>query len=307
MGRPDSLQSLDALALRHLAELDAGCGGYAYRRVRGWALREDVERAIRRSLTERLPKLHARGLLDREDVRAPHQPSAVYVYRVTVRCLALLAQREGVTAHPLAEPRTLALGERNPGVYIPPRSLAALHQLRRAECDPRRLHFGETGWRTMRQLEAQVDPPVPPSPPEWSDGYTRRGPFDGVVGEDWKPEAWDGEFDEDQELDVPFDRYPPWLRKLLNDPRDWRTNEDDAEDRNPPPWAPKRWRPKPPGSDREPERVGFWSTDVDWLVRPGYALRSAVTHPAGGRSLLVWRATPAGLSAVALDWREPDQ
>lgn len=308
MGRPDSLQPLDALALRHLAELDAGGGGYAYRGVRGWALREDVERAIGRSLTERLPKLRARGLLDREDVRAPNQPCAAYVYRVTERCLALLAQLEGITPHPLAQARALAPGKSEAAVYIPPRARAALDQLRRAASDPRRLHFGETGWRTMRQLEAQANPPEPPPPPAWSDSYTRRSPLDGPVGEDWKPEDWDGEFDEDQELDVPFDRYPPWLRKLLNDPCDWRTDEDDAEDRNLPPWAPKRWRPPPPGSGGEGrERVSFWSTDLDWLVRPGYALRSAVTHPAGGRSLLVWRVTPAGMAAVALDWREPDQ
>jgi hypothetical protein len=305
MGSRESLQPLDALALRHLVELDAGCGGYACHGVRGWALREDVERAIRRSLTERLPKLHARGLLDRADVRAPHQPSAVYGYRVTARCLALLARLEGITPHPLAPARTLAPGEREPAVYIPPRSLAALNQLRRAACDPRCLHFGEPGWRTMRQLEAQANPPKPP-PPEWSDGYNWRGPFDGVVGEDWKPEEWGGAFEEDQELDVPFDRYPPWPRRLLNDPRDWRTDEDDAEDRNLPPWVPKRWRRQPTGHDDEPERVGFWSTDIDWLVRPGYALRSAVTHPAGGRSIVVWRVTPEGVAALALDWREPE-
>jgi len=301
MGRPDDLQPLDALALRHLAERDAGGGGYSVRGVRGWALREDVERAINRSLTERLPKLHTRGLLDREDVRAPHVPGAVYVYRVTERCMGLLARREGITEHALAQP-----GEREAAVYIPPRALAALDQLRRAACDPRPFHFGESGWRTLRQLEAQANPQEPPPPPTWTDGYTGRSWLDGPVGEDWKPEDWEGEFDEDAELGVPFDRYPLWMRKLLNDPRDWLTDEDDAEDQNLPPWVPKRWRPPPPGSG-DGERVSFWSIDLDWLVWPGYALRSAIIYPAGRRSLVVWRVTPAGLAAVALDWREPDQ
>lgn len=303
MGTRESLQPLDALALRHLAELDAGGGGYPYRGVRGWALREDVERAIGRSLTERLPKLHARGLLDREDVRAANVPGAVFVYRVTGRCLELLARREGIEVHALAP-----AGERVPGapVYIPARSHAGLEELRRASRDPRPHHFGEPGWRTLRELEDQANPRrhEPRPDPTWTDRYTDSSDPDRI-GEDWKPEGWDGGFDDDGELGTPFDALPPWLRGLLNDPRDWRRPNEELEDKDLPPWVSKRWRPPPPGSDDA--RVSFWSTDLDWLVRSGYAQRAAVTHPAGRRSVLVWRVTPAGLAVVGLDWREPDQ
>jgi hypothetical protein len=302
MGHSDDLQPLDAFVLCHLADVDAGEAGYEYRGVHGWALREDVERLTGRALPERLPKLHERALLDRADVRAPSVPAPAYAYRVTERAIALLARRADREPHLYLPPAPHDLDNGVRRVYVPPRPLAALYALRRAMLLPLPLHFGEKGWRTLRELEDQENRE---NRRRTGRSWIDRPKLDFGSPEEWKPKDWEGGFDEEKELGVPPDAYPPWLRRLLNDPEDWMSPEDEDEHR--PPWVQKRYRPEQPESWR-PEQPGtyaaFWTEDLDWLVRSGYALRSSIQHPAGRKSLVTWRVTADGLAARPLEWKE---
>jgi hypothetical protein len=288
MPHPNDLTGPAALALRYLVDLAAGVGGYLCRGVRGWARLEAIERTVRIPLAGRLPHLVQRGFLDLHDARAPHQRGAVRMYRATDRASPVIANHFGQRYHWLSPPRELALEEKDAAFYIPSGALAALEQLRHAIEDPRPTHFAQHGWRTLRELQAQSEPPAPPRPRNW------RGERGDDRGEGWKPEGWVPGFDEDEVLPRLPDQYPPMLRGLLNDPADWR---DSLDDHAPPPWAPARWR------HEAGIPIHFTGEDLEWLAQQGLALKS--TTPGRGRRVPVWRVTAAGAVAIALDWIDP--
>lgn len=69
-------------ALRWLAKLEAAGAGYLRRGVRGWALREEIERGTGMYLGERFPRLARLGLVTRESVGLSGR-RPVWVFRVT--------------------------------------------------------------------------------------------------------------------------------------------------------------------------------------------------------------------------------
>jgi hypothetical protein len=106
-------------------------------------------------LFEVLPRLHARGLLDRADVRAPGRVRPEWVYRITRRG-EQIAEAQGRKPHrPIPDPR---VPEAEPAVYAPTRQRGALELLRAAYDDPSvPVQFGGRGWVTGRDLGARVE------------------------------------------------------------------------------------------------------------------------------------------------------
>jgi hypothetical protein len=140
-----------AEALRCLLELALRRGGYLRRGVWGWALPADVQRIIRNPVAEMFPDLHRRGLVNRDDVRAPKLRRPVWTYRITPE--GMLSLIDGNldeelcrVAHTGAEP--------DGAVYVPPRARVALDELRAAaEREARSRHTpGERGWTTGPDL-----------------------------------------------------------------------------------------------------------------------------------------------------------
>lgn len=174
-------EARDGIALGYLRDLEAAGGGYLRRGVRGWALTADVERETGCHLPERLPLLHGRGLLTREDVRLPGRARPVWIYRISEAGACLVAEWEGSVPRTLQPSSPPGEGEREAAVYVPSGSLLALEALRLMMRDttPSPLLPGERGWRTAAELEALVRP-RPRRPPGWL--------FDMQTGD---PDEWD--------------------------------------------------------------------------------------------------------------------
>jgi hypothetical protein len=198
MGLHTDLTAQDVIALRCFQQLAASSAGYLRRGVRGWALREDIERITRVQLPERLPKLHHRGFLDREDVRAPSLSRPIWIYRITAAGTQLVGARAGrdwVPVAPLGDVRGA-----DQAIYIPPRSWLALLALREAVLDPQSgLLDGEPGWRTMIQLTERLrfeedDYEQRPSQEWWGD------PDAWMAGGEWRRVGWLGEFENMEEI-----------------------------------------------------------------------------------------------------------
>jgi hypothetical protein len=131
------------LLLRQLAEVNVG---YHLRGVRGWAHLANVSERLGRSLPEQLVWLHARGVLDPEDVRAPMHSRPVWVYRFRSDA----ADSSQLVAVPGA-------AENVQHFYAPPRARGALLLLRAVYADPTvPLRFAERGWITGRELGSRV-------------------------------------------------------------------------------------------------------------------------------------------------------
>jgi hypothetical protein len=270
MGLHTDLTAQDAIALRCFQQLEASSAGYLRRGVRGWALREDIERITRVQLPERLPKLHHRGFLDREDVRAPSLSRPIWIYRITAAGVQLVGARTGRACTPVARLReTPDAGE---AIYIPPRSWRALLALREAVLDRRSgVLNGEPGWRTMIQLtehlRAEEDDYEPrPSQESWGD------PDAWKTGGEQRSAGWLGASESVDE--ILGNSWDPLRGEVPHGP------EDDAAS----------W---------------FFPPDVLWLVRAGLAKQWWWSAPWRRRPLLLYRVTETGSSALPLDWHEP--
>jgi hypothetical protein len=269
MGLHTDLAAQDAIALRCFQQLEASSAGYLHRGVRGWALREDIERITRIQIPERLPKLHRRGFLDRKDVRAPGLTRPTWIYRLTAAGEQLVGARAGRACVPVA-PLEEGLGA-DQAIYIPPRSWLALLALREAVLDPQSgLLDGEPGWRTMIQLTERLrsdedDYEPRPSREWWGD------PDAWKTGEQVRS-GWLETFENvDEILGTSWD---PLKGEMPHDPNDGSGN----------------W---------------FFPEDVQWLVRAGLAKQWSWSAPWRRRPVLLYRVTDVGSAAVPLDWREP--
>jgi hypothetical protein len=265
MGLHTDLTAQDAFALRCFQQLEASSGGYLRRGVRGWALREDIERITRVQLPERLPKLHHRGFLDREDVRAPGLTRPTWIYRITVTGAQLVGARAGRDCVPVAPPGEAQ--DADQAIYIPPRSWLALLALREAVLDPQSgLLDGEPGWRTMIQLTERLRPE--------EDGYEPR-PSQERWGD---PDAWKG--GEEQAS------------------AGWLGETEKVEEILGSSWDPLRGEvPHKPDDDTG---EWFFPEDVQWLVRAGLAKQWWWSAPWRRRPLLLYRVTDIGSAAVPL-------
>jgi hypothetical protein len=142
-------------ALTFLGQLAADRAGYQLQGVRGWAHLNDVRQVVGAGLFEVLPRLHARGLLDRADVRAPGRVLPEWVYRITSRGVQVLEAQGRKPDRAIPAPRR---PEAEPAVYAPSRQRGALLLLRAAYDDPAvPVHFGGRGWVTGRELGARVE------------------------------------------------------------------------------------------------------------------------------------------------------
>jgi hypothetical protein len=270
--------SPDAVALRYLRYLVLREGGYTRLGVAGWALREDVERAIRLRLPERLPVLHGRGLLDREDVRAPGLSRPAWIYRVTQAGADHVAEQAALPRRAVLRPLRPAERDADAAIHIPAGAALALHGLRRAMEMRVESPFlpGETGWRTVLELRLQLGG-EDRARPRW-EPRTRRGAWeesDGVErGEAADPpaEPWMGDGD--------------WMDRAVREEREegWDALYGDT------PLA---------RAERTP-----WPADLEWLVRAGLA-QKWIAHQPGRRAVPLYRITALGGVAIRLEWREP--
>lgn len=139
------------LFFRHLAVDRAG---YRIRGVRGWAHLNDAQDSVRAQLYDVLTRLHARGLLDHADVRAPGMVRPVWVYRVTAHGVEVADAHAPKTHRPVRAPRK---ADDNPGIYLPYRPRGVLPVLRAAYEDPSvPVRFGGCGWLSGRELGERV-------------------------------------------------------------------------------------------------------------------------------------------------------
>jgi hypothetical protein len=143
------------VALRYLRLLASHNAGYQLRGVRGWAHLNDLEDDPGGRFFEVLPRLHARGLLDRADVRAPGQVRPVWVYRISQRGVSVVDEAAPKAHKPIPPPRT---ADTSGAAYAPSRQRGALLLLREAHDDPTmEEQFGGRGWISGRELGARVD------------------------------------------------------------------------------------------------------------------------------------------------------
>jgi hypothetical protein len=270
MGLHTDLTSRDAIALRCFQQLEASSAGYLRRGVRGWALREDIERITRVQLPERLPKLHHRGFLDRVDVRAPGLTRPIWIYRITPMGAQLSGTRAGRDYVPVAPMKEAP--DAGQAIYIPPHAWLALLALREAVLDPQSgILDGESGWRTMIQLtehlRAEEDDYEPrPSHQWWED------PDAWKAGQERRSAGWLGDIEK--------------VEEILGSS-----------------WDPLRGE-VPQGPDNDAGNW-FFPPDVLWLVRAGLAKQRSWSAPWRRRPLLLYRVTDVGSTAVPLDWRDP--
>lgn len=100
--------------------------------------------------------------------------------------------------------------------------------------------------------------------------------------------GWRTAFELDALLPRPKDARPEWRVDMeLGDPDEW----DD-----PPPWRAQPERLLPAGP------FGFSTEDMLWLIRAGYAQKFGAEYEWRHRPVLLYRATPAGMSVVSLEW-----
>lgn len=267
----------DAVVLRYLRYLALREGGYSHRGVPGWAMREDVERATHQKLPERLSRLHARGLLDREDVRAPRLTRLVWIYRINQAGADWVAEEAGLPLRAipglLCQP---ADGEMDAAIYIPPGAALALRELCRAmEGRVESPHLpGEPGWRTAQDLRAQVLGEDPPR-------------------SHWEPrssgEAWRSAREAEEAEILPGE---PWMGDHN------RLDQFAREERE------RGWDPlggeSPFGST---SRIPL-PDDLRWLVRVGLVQQWTAQDPSR-RRVTLYRITPLGGVAISLEWQEP--
>jgi len=267
----------DAVALRYLRYLAVREGGYSRRGVPGWARREDVEQATHQKLPECLPRLHARGLLDREDVRAPHLTRPEWIYRINQAGGDRVAEKAHLPLRTI--PGLLHLPperETDTAIYIPPGAVLALHELRRAmEGRVESPHLpGEPGWRTVQDLRAQIlreDPTRSRWEPR-SSGEAWRSPRGMEEIELLLGEPWMGDHN--------------GLDQVAREERDWGWDPLVGE-------LPLCPTPRIPFPD-----------DLRWLVRVGLVQHWTLQDPSR-RRVTLYRITPLGGVIIPLEWRQP--
>lgn len=274
-----------AVALRYLRYLIVREGGYRWHGVLGWALREDVEHATGKYLPERLSRLHARGLLDRVDVRAPRLPRPAWMYRITQAGSDEITARDRLAWRSIPPVSRASEDQPDTAIYIAPAALQSLQALRRAmerramsQLMPR-----EPGWCTLRDLRVQI---------VGEEDVTAAGTWD-LSGRRMK---WRGEDTEEEDAEEEDDS------KTLNEP--WRA-----------PWEAGDWIDELAGEgsgwdilggetptapvQRSPGRDG-----LDWLVRAGL-VQKWVVKPDRGRPVPLYRITNLGGVALPIEWQEP--
>jgi hypothetical protein len=157
MKTPTPPPSVDVQALDYLCRLFRTGSGYHLRGVRGWARTAEIEEQIKQRIAELMPRLARRGLVSREDVRAPLRVRPLWVYRITGAGVQCLAGRMDVWVREVDEPAPLdAALPRH--VYVPRACQMVLDELRRAADDPASPtpFAGEPGWLTSWELDARV-------------------------------------------------------------------------------------------------------------------------------------------------------
>lgn len=266
----------DAVALRYLRYLAVREGGYTRRGGPGWALREDVERATHRKLAERLPRLHARGLLEREDVRAPRLTRPVWIYRISQAGADQVAEQMKLPRRLIAPPLGLAAREADAAIYIPPGAVLALRELRRAiEARVESPHLpGEPGWRSAQDLRVQIHGEEPSR-----SGWEPRG------GE----EPWEREREVEEAELLPGE---PWMGDLNG------LDQVAREERGP------GWDPLVGEMPVAPMQRVPWPDDLAWLVRMGLVQQWTLQEP-GRRRVTLYRITALGGVVIPLEWQEP--
>jgi hypothetical protein len=264
----------DHFILLALANLTRDDAGYEIAGLRGWAVREDLERMLGGGIPERLAKLHARGFADRYDVRVPGTGRPVWAYRITQTGANHAAGDTGpmFRVHPVG-------GIAEARVFVPARAQAALQALRTALTDPESGYIaGESGWRTMQELIA-----------------TWRMNEDGEPGYDPRTD------DEDPRLADP----EPWRGDVIPETGYWGSGwplQAEREEGLAAGWDP--WRGAIPWSESDMSGR-FFAEDVTWLLNAGLAKKQGWVPPWRRKPVLLYRITTRGISTPILDWREP--
>ncbi len=259
--------------LRYIALRD---GGYRYRGGLGWALREDVEKALGQKLPERLPRLHARGFLNREDVRACAQPRPVWLYRITQVGADAIGLRERLPNRQIPHLQPSPANLPDTAFYIPQQSWLALvalrHSMERRVISP--LLPCEPGWVSINDLRMQLGGN---GPRQW-EPRNRDVPQEdeGLRNEPWSVE-WD----------PPADGGWSWkdgAERVREDLRGWDSLDGET-----------------PRSLVQP---GLLRADVEWLVGTGLVQRW-IAEGRGRRGLALYRITNLGGVASPLTWQDP--
>lgn len=125
--------------------------GWRRRGVRGWRFPDEVKVLTRKSMSEDLPILAQRGMVDRIGIRQAHRKLPIWIYRISSRGVQALSQHCGAEPRPFQE--ALDDDPDEDAVYIPVASWRVVEILRaRAsnENSPRR--FGAPGWMSALEV-----------------------------------------------------------------------------------------------------------------------------------------------------------
>jgi|GEM_PF-2745776 len=263
----------DTIALRYLRYLVLRDGGYARRGVPGWALREDVERDTGLRLPERLSAMHGRGLLDREDVRAPRLTRPVWIYRVNQAGADHAARQANLPWRPVPRPLRPAERDADAAIHIPAGAAVALRELRRAMDEGvESPHFrGERGWQTLHDLAARLAGECA----AWTDRA---------------PGTWERARAEEEARGRGARDEPD---AGACDPAERRAREDRAE----------RWETPEGSAPLTPPERAPWRDDLAWLERTGLA-QKWIVYPSR-RAVPLYRITALGGVAIPLEWHDP--
>ncbi len=263
----------DTIALRYLRYLVLRDGGYTRRGVPGWALRADVERATGLRLPERLAHLHGRGLLDREDVRAPRLNRPVWIYRVNQAGSDHAARQSDLPWRPILRPLCLAERDSDAAIHIPAGAAVALRELRRAMDEGvESPHLrGERGWQTLQDLGTRLAGSDPAETDRVEGTWERAREEEEARARSAREEADSG----------------------TGEPAERSGREAGAE----------RWASPEGEAPLSPPECAPWRDDLAWLERTGLA-QKWIVYP-GRRAVPLYRITALGGVAIPLEWHDP--
>ncbi len=151
MPPPKPVSPMEVTVLMYLRDQAVDGRGWLRRGVRGWRLYGEVRAATGEYISERLPHLARRGLLDRLDVPDFGRQRPTLLFRISEAGARRLEEMEGRPGRPFPPPGAQDVDGGN--LYVPASAWSALETLRRYAADRLgSVRLDAHGWLTAAEI-----------------------------------------------------------------------------------------------------------------------------------------------------------